>query len=297
MSIIYLSAAGGASLCWAIGAMVAHRPATLLGAFEFTRTQLISSSAVLLCLVTALDDWRSVTWEHWASFTVASLVGVVLTNLAMVSCLRRGGPRRTQLLVAMNAPIAAILGYGFLGEVMSTQKFYGAALAFAGLLLAILFGRRTEESRLEVLQGSLAVVVVLGLVAATCKAVGLIALKPALLAGTSPLAASALRTGGAALVLSVIALWPAEVFDPLTKRTPGLVIHAIVPGFLGYVAAVSLQLYALQGYDTGIVAVLSSAAPVFILPLQWVTTHVRPPTPAWFGAGLTLVGTGLILYG
>lgn len=296
MSILYLSAAGGASLCWAIGALVAHRPATLLGAFEFTRTQLISSSVVLLGMVTALDDWKSVTWEHWASFVVASLVGVIFTNLATVSCLRRGGPRRSQLLVTMNAPIAAVLGYGFLGEVMSTQKVYGAALAFTGVLLAILFGRRTE-SHMEALQGALPVVVVLGLVAATCKAIGLIALKPALLAGTDPLAASALRTGGAALALSVIALWPSEVFEPITKRTPGLVIQAILPGFLGYVAAVSLQLYALQGYDAGIVAVLSSAAPVLILPLQWATTHERPPTPAWFGAALTLAGIGLILYG
>jgi len=55
-------------------------------------------------------------------------------------------------------------------------------LAFGGVLLAILFGRR-GQSRFETIHGSLAAVIALGLFAAICHAVGLVALKPALLAG------------------------------------------------------------------------------------------------------------------
>src|SRR3979490_1977672 len=92
MPIIALAAALGASLCWAVGSLIAHRPATQLGAFEFTRTQLISSFALLIVIVTALNGWQSVTWVHWPSFVAARVIGVVFTNLAMISCLRRGGP-------------------------------------------------------------------------------------------------------------------------------------------------------------------------------------------------------------
>ena len=219
MPIIALAAALGASLCWAVGSLIAHRPATQLGAFEFTRTQLISSFALLIVIVTALNGWQSVTWMYWPSFVAASLIGVVFTNLAMIACLRRGGPRRMQLLVSMSAPFAALLGFLFLGESMSPRKLIGVGLAFSGLLLAILFGRRGQH-RIEAVQGSLAVVIALGLFAAICHAVGLIALKPALLAGTDPLAATALRTGGGALVISVVALWPAEALETPTKRTP-----------------------------------------------------------------------------
>ncbi len=294
MPFLVLAAAMGASLCWAVGALIAHRPATLLGTFEFTRIQLISASALLLVIVAAADGWRSVTWHHWPSFILASVVGVIFTNLAMIACLRRGGPRRSQLLMSMSAPIAALLGFAFLGEVMSLQKLGGAGLAFVGVLLAILFARG-RPSQFEAVQGSLVTVVLLGLTAATCNAVALIALKPALLAGTSPLAATALRTGGGALLISVIALWPARVFEPVSKPTPSLVVRAIAPGVLGYIVAVSLQLYALRGYDAGTVAVLSSAAPVMILPLIWVSTGVPPPLPAWLGAGLTMLGTGIIV--
>ena len=296
MPIIALTAALGASTCWAVGSLIAHRPATQLGAFEFTRTQLISSFALLIVIVTALNGWQSVTWVHWPSFVAASLIGVVFTNLAMIACLRRGGPRRMQLLVSMSAPFATLLGFLFLGESMSPRKLIGVGLAFGGLLLAILFGRRGQH-RIEAVQGSLAVVIALGLFAAICHAVGLIALKPALLAGTDPLAATALRTGGGALVISVVALWPAEAFVTPTKRTPGVVLRAILPGFVGYVAAVSLQLYALRSYDAGIVAVLSSMAPVVMLPMIWIMSGDPPPLPAWLGAILAVLGAGIIFAG
>jgi len=296
MPIIALTAALGASTCWAVGSLIAHRPATQLGAFEFTRTQLISSFALLIVIVTAFDGWQSVTWAHWPSFVAASLIGVVFTNLAMIACLRRGGPRRMQLLVSMSAPFATLLGFLFLGESMSPRKLIGVGLAFGGLLLAILFGRRGQH-RIEAVQGSLAVVIALGLFAAICHAVGLIALKPALLAGTDPLAATALRTGGGALVISVVALWPAEAFVTPTKRTPGVVLRAILPGFVGYVAAVSLQLYALRSYDAGIVAVLSSMAPVVMLPMIWIMSGDPPPWSAWLGAILAVLGAGIIFAG
>jgi len=296
MPIIALAAAIGASLCWAVGSLIAHRPATQLGAFEFTKTQLISSFALLIVIVTALNGWPSVTWVHWPSFVAASLIGVVFTNLAMIACLRRGGPRRMQLLVSMSAPFAALLGFLFLGESMSPRKLIGVGLAFSGLLLAILFGRRGQH-RIEAVQGSLAVVIALGLFAAVCHAVGLIALKPALLAGTDPLAATALRTGGGAFLISVVALWPAAAFKTPTERTTSVVLLAILPGFVGYIAAVSLQLYALRSYDTGIVAVLSSMAPVVMLPMLWIMSGDPPPLPAWLGAILAVLGAGIIFAG
>jgi drug/metabolite transporter (DMT)-like permease len=147
MPLIALAAALGASLCWAVGSLIAHRPATQLGAFEFTRTQLISSFALLIAIVTAFNGWQSVSWVHWPSFVAASLIGVVFTNLAMIACLRRGGPRRMQLLVSMSAPFAALLGLLFLGESMSPRKFIGVGLAFSGFSQSCSVGVTNTASR------------------------------------------------------------------------------------------------------------------------------------------------------
>jgi drug/metabolite transporter (DMT)-like permease len=75
------------------------------------------------------------------------------------------------------------------------------------------------------------------------------------------------------------------------------VLRAILPGFIGYIAAVSLQLYALRSYDAGVVAVLSSMAPVLMLPMIWATSGDRPPWSAWLGAILAVLGAGIIFAG
>ena len=99
------------------------------------------------------------------------------------------------------------------------------------------------------------------------------------------------------MVLSVVALWPAETFEAPAKRTPSVVLRAILPGFIGYIAAVSLQLYALRSYDAGIVAVLSSMAPVVMLPMIWTRRGEPPPLSAWLGAILAVLGAGIIFVG
>ncbi|WP_419912084.1 DMT family transporter [Hoeflea sp.] len=294
MPVFAVAAALGASCCWAAGALLAHRPATLLGPFALTRIQLGWSAALLIVVVSLLGRWQSVVWSEWFAFVVASVVGVVAANIAMFACMRRGGPRRAQLLVSMNGPIAALLGFVFLGEVISGQKLAGCAIALSGMALAILYGGNRED-RLEDVRGPMAIMVGLGLLAAASNAVGLVFLKPAMLAGTDPLAANALRTAGGTLVIAIMALWNAPMFAVPEKPGLGLTLHAIAPGVLGHVVAVSLLLYAVRWMDTGIAVVLGSAAPVIMLPMIWALTRKRPRMLAWLGAFLAVAGTSLIL--
>ncbi len=296
MPVIAVAAALGASLSWAVGALVAHRPASLLGPFEMARVQLIAASVLLMAIVTLRGTWQSVDWSHWPSYVFASVIGVAVANVAMFACMRRGGPRRTQLLMAMNAPIAAVVGYALLGETLSGAKLFGAVVAFCGMILAIVFGGSSNH-RFETIRGSLWALIALGLIAAASNAIGLVLLKPALLDGTDPLALNALRTLGGSLTISLVALWPAAAFAPQVSATPGLLLHTLMPAVLGFIIAVSLQLYALRALDAGVAVVLSSAAPVMLLPMIWAITGERPLLPAWLGASLALAGTGLILMG
>jgi drug/metabolite transporter (DMT)-like permease len=176
-------AALGASMSWAAGSLMAYRPAVHLGAFEFTRTQLVSSAFVLALITSLMGAWGSVTWEIWPAFAVSSLIGVVLSNLAMAACLSRSGPRRTQLLETASAPIAAALGWYVLGESISLQMLLGSAIALVGIAIAVVHGGG-PKAQSEPICGSLISVVLLGIVSAAAQAIGLIAMKPALLAGT-----------------------------------------------------------------------------------------------------------------
>jgi drug/metabolite transporter (DMT)-like permease len=294
MSALTLAAALAAAMTWAAASLLAHAPAGKLGALAFTRIQLAAASLVLLTIATARGAWTTVAWSYWPELAVSGLVGVLLCNLALIACLRRGGPRRCLLLLAMNAPIAAMLGYVYGGETASLQSVAGGALTLSGVILAVLYGRKRDPAS-DALRGSAAIVLLLGLAAAACHAIGLVAIKPAMLAGTDPVAASALRIAGSAAILALTALWPAKASaTPLSAK---LVLQTIAPGLLGYVVATTLLLYALRSYNAGIVVALGSTAPVMILPVIWATTGERPRAAAWIAAILTVLGSALISTG
>lgn len=294
MSAVSLSAALIAAMTWAFASILAHAPAGKLGALAFTRIQLVAAALLLLAIVAVRGTWTTVDWSYWPELAISALVGVLICNLLLIACLRRGGPRRCLLLLALNAPFAALVGYVWRGETADLQSAFGGMLTVAGVIVAILYGRKRDAAS-DALQGSAGSVVALGVTAAACHAIGLVILKPVMLAGADPVAASALRIAGSAAVLSLIALWPAKIFRPENRVTPVLAMQAIVPGILGYVVATTLLLFALRSYNAGIVVALGSTAPVMILPLLWIKSGEPPRPAAWIAAALVVGGSALVV--
>lgn len=285
--IVSVAAALAASLSWTTAALLAHAPARSLGAFEFTRIQLVSAAAILAMLATATGAWATVSWAFWPAYLTASLGGVIVGNLAMTACLRRGGPRRLQLLEAAAGPLSALLAWSFLGERFTAGMILSGGMVMAGIVMAIAHGGGRD--RHDLLTSPLAVVVALGLISALAQAVGLVAMKPVLDAGADPIAASAIRTGLAGIIVSLIGLWPRKRQPPDRAVTPATVAWTIAAGILGYVVAVSLLLVALKFGNTGVAAVLGSLSPVMMLPIIWRISR-RPPWQAWAGAAMVVLG-------
>ena len=119
------------------------------------------------------------------------------------------------------------------------------------------------------------VVIFLGITATAFQGFGFLVMKPSMLAGTQPLAASAILLLGAGFL---IALWPSKIFASHCKLTPQLLGRTILPGFIGYGISSSLLLYAFANFDAGIATVLGSLSPVIILPILWFKEGI-PPRP------------------
>jgi len=282
-----------ASLGWAGGIVLAQFPARAIGAFEFTRIQLVACAAILAAACTATGYWQSVTWSDWPVFAASTVFGILLGNLAMIGCLRRGGPRRTELLLSAKAPVVGIMAFFWLGEVPSGADMIGGIIALAGVCVAIAFGRHRVSARDEV-HGSLWVVIALGIGAAAFQGFGFLALKPSLQAGLEPMAAAAIRLLGAAFLASLISLWPSRIFQRHDGMTPVLLMRTILPGFIGYGISSTLLLYAFAHLDAGAAAVLGSLSPVLVLFLLWFSEGTRPNGFSFLGAGLSLAGTAII---
>lgn len=287
-------AAISASFGWASGIVLAQWPARQLGAFEFTRIQLIACAAIMATLVSALGYWPSIQWAYWPAFVASSVIGIVLGNLAMIACLRRGGPRRTELLLSLKAPIVGAMAFLWLNETPQMSDLIGATLTLCGVGIAVAYGS-DARSESDATYGNLVTIIGLGVVATACQGFGFLVMKPAMLAGTEPLAASAIRLLGAAFLISIVSLWPASAFRPQASMTPYLLGRTILPGFIGYGISSTLLLYAFATMDAGIAAVLGALSPVLVLPILWFKEGLVPRLPSILGAVLAVLGSALII--
>ncbi|WP_417676115.1 DMT family transporter [Roseibium sp.] len=298
MSVLASTTALAASGCWAVGAILAERPSRELGSFRITRIQLVSSAPPLALLVSWTGGWGTVSLSHWPALLSSTFLGVLLGNLAMMACLRRGGPRYMQLLMALSPVWALVLSNLYLGENISLTEASGCVVTMLGIIIAIFFRKREiQVTKLEKPGGSLMPVIGFGLIASFCQAVGFILLKPVMTDGMSPLATSFLRTGIAAVLIVFLGFLPIRGARTETVASLSLILRAVLPGLLGYVCAVSLLLFAFSQGHAGVVAVLGATAPVLMLPMLWLTGTGTIPWTAWVGAVVTTAGTAILITG
>lgn len=291
-------AALAAAVCWALTGILAAAPAGHLGAIAFNRVRQVTVTLLLAIYVLASGTWRDLSPEVVAPLVLSGLIGIFVGDTLLFTALNRIGPRRAGILFALNAPMSALLGWVFLGETLPPLALVGIALTCAGVMLAILFGKRPGQSaRLESVTGPLWIGVALGLGAALGQSLGSIIARPVMAAGVDPFAASMLRVGVAAACLSVVMLLPFETVKPRNTLTLKVLSQTALTGILAMGLGMTLLLYALSGGKVGIVSTLSATSPVLILPLLWLTTGERPARGAWAGALLVAAGMTVLFLG
>jgi len=286
----------GAAVCWAFTSILSATPARHLGALTFTRWRMLLVVLMLWPVVWWQGTWQDITLAQIGVMALSGFIGIFVGDAALFAAMNRLGPRRTSVLFATHALFSALLGYAVLGERMAPQAMAGGLLVMGGVMTATLLGRHKDEvHEWESNRGPIGVGVALGLLAALCQALSSLIAKPVMASGVDPIAATAVRvtiTCAAQLVLLWSGYAAARAQQPATLRV--LLLVGFI-GFLGMGVGMSLVLMALQRGDVGMVAILSSVSPVLVLPLLWWRMGRAPAPGAWLGAGLTVLGTALVL--
>ncbi|TNF62360.1 MAG: DMT family transporter [Burkholderiales bacterium] len=284
-----------AAACWAVSSLFSAGPAQRLGAFAFSRWRMLFASLLLWGLALAGGGWRSLDGAAFVLLALSGLIGIFIGDTALFACMNRMGPRRSGVLFATHALFSAWLAWLFLGETLWGWTLAGSGLLVAGVMLAVVWGKRGDEAHIwEQVRGPLWVGVALGLLAALCQSVATLMLKPLMSTGVDAVAASAMRMSMALAAHALLwLLWSgARARDSLRLQdAAGIFMSAAIAMALG----MTLILQAMKLGQAGLVAVLSSVTPVLILPLLWLVYRRMPAAGAWLGAFLAVAGTALIL--
>ena len=293
--MIYYLAALGAALAWAISGILSANPSAALGSIAFVRIRMTMVFFMLAAVVLITGSWRTVETTHITPTIISGLVGILAGDAALFATMNRVGPRRSGILFSSNAIFSVILGWLFLQEKLDPITLIGIVIALAGVMLAILFGKRgTDVHQWEDIKGPLAIGIAIGLFSGLCQAIGSIVARPVMATGVDPIAIAAIRVGIASLGLTLAMFAGVPATRAKTALTPKLTGQVALSGFAAMGVGMTLLLFALRGGEVGIVATLSATTPALLLPLLWWKTGERPPVLAWVGAALVVVGSGLI---
>ena len=294
MALAHLFALG-AALSWTLAGLFSHQAVLRFGSLHFNRLRMLAAAFLLVVMIALTDGSFLLPMAFWQPVLLSAVVGVVLGDYFLFVAMRRLGPRRTAILFAGNAPIAAILSWLFLDEILSAVQILAILVGFAGICFAIIYGKRRDLLHIwEAITPPLWIGLAAGFLAATGQAIGVLMLRPVMHAGADPLLVGLIRVSVAALIF-----WLSWPFDRRKSEHPLLPdarmsMLILANGFFGLSFGVFLLLKALEIGSVAEVTILSSVSPVMILPFVWYKTGKCPPWGAWLGALLVVASTILL---
>ena len=293
--IFYYFLALLAAFSWSISSLISADITRILGGIGFNRLRLIFVSIMLLSYATFQKTWDTINIEYLNVIIVSGVIGIFLGDTLLFMALKRIGPRRNNILFSLAAPFTVILNILVLQQKMSLIEITGCILVFIGVVVAISYGNsKNNNHRWELIEGSIKIGILFGILAALCQSIGLIMMKPILDQGADPIASAAIRCTISALLLSLTYISKSNLIGSNINFTTSTILKTIISGFLGMALGMSLLLIALQKADAGIVATLSSTSPIMILFLLWIITKKIPSIGAWIGTIIAIIGTCLI---
>ena len=287
----------GAAVSWALAALVSHRPASELGSIHFNRVRMIAALVIMAALLVLTGRPLNIASDMWLPIILSGLIGVVFGDFFLFATMRRLGPRRTNILFATNAIFAALLGWLFLGEAISVYTGLAILFGFAGVVLAVVYGKRKDLlHQWEAVMPPLWLGIALGLMAALCQALGVLLIRPVMAAGADPVATTLAR-----IFVGAVVFWATLPFDVAQRGKPLLprgwsMVCVWLNGLFGLGVGAAMLLQALETTSVAKVTILSSTTPVLMLPFIWARTGRMPAAGAWAGAILVVMSIGFLVF-
>jgi drug/metabolite transporter (DMT)-like permease len=228
--------------------------------------------------------------ENWMWLSLSGFVGFVFGDLFLFKAFTVIGSRFSMLIMTLVPPITALFGWIILGEHLTLVNYFGMALTFTGIALAI-FNRNGAGEKLSLKLAPSGILYALG--GAVGQALGLILSKLGV-KDYDPFSATQIRviagiTGFAALI-TVMRRW-GSVKNALMNKN-GMKLLSL-GAFFGPFLGVSFSLIAVIYTEAGIASTIMALVPIFIIIPYAILYKERIKPAEVIGAVISVAGVAL----
>jgi drug/metabolite transporter (DMT)-like permease len=199
------------------------------------------------------------------------------------------------LVFSMSPVLAALMGWAFLGEVLTPIQTLGMGLTLAGVLWVVAEeqnGSNRPSDRRYFLWGLL-----FALIGALGQAGGLITAKFGLTGDFPVLSGQVIRMGVAAFSIWIFTLIRGRGLETIQKfrENPMATRYVLIATIAGPVLGVFCSLAAVKyTEDIGIASTLQSLPPIFLLPIGYLFFKEKISSRAIMGTIIALAGVAIL---
>ena len=283
------------SLFFAANAVFITRAGVLVGSVIVNRTRVVFALfyLVLLNLILFRQPFPfNAGSDRWTWLLLSGVIGLAVGDAFLFQSYLYLGPRLGMLLLSLSTVFGALEAWLFFGETLRLGQILGIALTMAGILWVLLEqgdvgARKLRPSPLGIL---------FGVFAAVGQATGLVFSKQGMQGNFSPIQANSIRMLAAVTSLLILMLFQGEAGKTIQvlRSNPKSIPLLAVAALIGPVIGVSLSLLAVQNTAVGIASVLTSLAPVFMLPVAHFLFKEHIGWQAIAGTLLAMAGVAVL---
>lgn len=256
----------GAAFMWSWTSIAFAEASRRVSSLTVNITRMLIGSLFLFVTVMVLDANLFLKSNQYVYLVISGFVGLVFGDGFLFKAFQNIGPRLGMLLMSLVPPISAVLGFIFLGEVLSVLTITGIIITITGIMIVILRRNARIEGNFKISKIGL----LYGSIGALGQAVGLIFTKLAFNEGDiNGFVASFIRLTSAVIILYPLASVSRKFRNPFKtyKGNRKALGYTAFGSFTGPFLGATFSLLAVANAYVGIAATLMATPPIIMLPI------------------------------
>lgn len=290
-------------LCWTMGSQFFEAAGKRAGSAAVNMVRLVLA-ALFFCATLLVSRGQVLPMDfpaaNWAWLGLSGFIGFTFGDMCLFRAFVEIGPRLSMLIMSLTAPVTALIGWGFLGEVYEPLQWLGIAVTISGVAMVILErsrpGAEVNGRRVKTVTIFGVLMAVLGMLG---QAVGYIFSKVGMFhAGEmlDPVAATYIRviagTAGVIVIFTLLGWWPK--LRPFLRDAKALA-HTTGGAFFGPYLGVAFSLAALHHTSAGVASTIMALTPITLIPFAVFLHREHVSLRALTGTVIAFLGVALLI--